>query len=152
MFLEQAAERLVLDVRKLTESETKLLISETYRDIHRAVLMSLKLNRYGEPLAALGGAKVCFRMCNFLRLQPFYKERDVREMLGAMVDYRKPEYEHDVYQVGWLPYYHYALYWHIQAYRNKRPINMYRLPARDFSNIEFLVHVSAEIVNDKRGG
>ncbi|WP_157802683.1 hypothetical protein [Vibrio parahaemolyticus] len=144
MFLEQAAERLELDIRNLTSNETKLLIAETYRDINRAVLQSLVLNQDGENLKALGGATVRFRMCNFLRLQSLYKERDVREMLGVMIDYRKPEYEHDVYQVGWLPYYHYVLFWHIQAYRNKRLISMYRLPARDFSNIEFRVHVSAE--------
>ncbi|SHO58525.1 hypothetical protein [Vibrio quintilis] len=145
MFLEQAAERLELDIRNLTSKETKLLITETYRDINRAVLQSLALNLDGENLKALGGATVHFRMCNFLRLQALYKELDVREMLGVMLEYREPEYEHDVYQVGWLPYYHYVLFWHIQAYRNKRLINMYRLPARDFSNIEFRVHVSAEV-------
>lgn len=144
MFLEQAAERLELDIRNLTRNETKLLIAETYRDINRAVLQSLVLNQDGENLKALGGATVRFRMCNFLRLQSLYKERDVREMLGVMIDYREPEYEHDVYQVGWLPYYHYVLFWHIQAFRNKRLISMYRLPARDYSNIEFRVHVSAE--------
>ncbi|MFW8652099.1 hypothetical protein [Vibrio diabolicus] len=145
MFLELAAERLDLDVRNLTETETKLLIAETYRDINRAVLQSLALHRDGENLDVLCGAKVRFRMCNYLRLQALYKEHDVREMLGVMIDYREPEYEHDVYQVGWLPYYHYVLFWHIQAYRNKRLISMYRLPARDFSNIEFRVHVSAEV-------
>ncbi|MDW1835733.1 hypothetical protein R7P65_10670 [Vibrio sp. Vb0718] len=145
MFLEQAAERLELDIRNLTDSETKLLIAETYRDINRAVLQSLALNLDGENLDVLGGAKVRFRMCNFLKLQSLYNDLDVRKMLGVMIDYREPEYEHDVYQVGWLPYYQYVLFWHIQAYRNKRLINMYRLPARDFSNIEFQVHVSAEI-------
>ncbi|MCF4174305.1 hypothetical protein [Vibrio sp. McD22-P3] len=152
MFLEQAAERLELDIRNLTSNETKLLIAETYRDINRAVLQSLALNQDGESLKALGGAKVRFRTCNFLRFKALYKERDVREMLSVMIDYRKPEYEHDVYQVGWLPYYQYVLFWHIQAYRNKRPINMYRLPACDYSDIEFRVYVSAEIVNDKYGG
>ncbi|HCG7104118.1 TPA: hypothetical protein NJ322_005005 [Vibrio parahaemolyticus] len=145
MFLEQAAERLELDIRNLTDSETKRLISETYRDINRAVLQSLSLHQDGENLKVLGGAKVRFCMCNFLKLQALYTERDVREMLGVMMEYREPEYEHDVYQVGWLPYYNYVLFWHIQAYRNKRPINMYRLPARNFSNIEFRVHVSAEV-------
>lgn len=145
MFLEQAAERLELDIRNLTSNEAKLLIAETYRDINRAVLQSLALHRDGECLEVLGGAKVRFRMCNYLRLKALYKERDVREMLGVMVDYREPEYEHDVYQVGWLPYYRYVLFWHIQAFRNKRLINMYRLPARDFSSIEFRVHVSAEM-------
>ncbi|WP_182025882.1 hypothetical protein [Vibrio rotiferianus] len=145
MFVEQAAERLELDIRNLTDSETKLLIAETYRDINRAVLMSLKLNRDGEPLAALSGAKVRFRMCNFLKLQALYRERDVREMLSVMMEYREPEYQHDVYQVGWLPYYNCVLFWHIQAYRNKRLISMYKLPAHDYSNIEFRVHLSAEI-------
>lgn len=149
MFLELAAERLDLDVRNLTETETKLLIAETYRDINRAVLQSLALHRDGESLKVLGGAIVRFRMCNYLRLKALYKERDVREMLGVMVDSRDPEYEHDVFQVGWLPYYNYVLFWYIQAYRNKRPINMYRLPARDYSDIEFRVYVSAEIVKDK---
>lgn len=149
MFLEQAAERLELDIRNLTDSETKRLISEIYRDINRAVLQSLALHRDGENLDVLCGAKVSFHVCNYLRLQAVYKERDVREMLGVMMDYREPEYEQDVYQVGWLPYYNYVLFWHIQAYRNKRPINMYRLPARDFSNIEFRVLVSAEIVKSK---
>ena len=145
MYLEQAAERLELDIRNLTDRETNLLIYETYRDINRAVLQSLSLHQDGENLDVLSGAKVRFCMCNFLKLQALYTERDVREMLGVMMEYREPEYEHDVYQVGWLPYYNYVLFWHIQAYRNKRPINMFRLPARDFSNIEFRVHVSAEI-------
>jgi hypothetical protein len=144
MFLEKAAERLELDVRNLTSSETKLLISETYRDINRAVLMSLKLNRDGEPIDNLGGAKVRFRMCNSMRLKALYKERDVRGMLGVMIDHREPYHAQDVYQVGCLPYYNYALVWHIQVYRNKRLMSMYRLPARDYSNIEFRVHVSAE--------
>ena len=145
MFLEQAAERLEFDIRYLTDRETNLLIYETYRDIHRAVLQSLAINRDGEPLALLGGAKVRFRTCNFLRLKALYREYDVRQMLGQIIDHRKPYHDQDVYQVGWLPYYNYVLFWHIQAYRNKRPINMYRLPARDFSNIEFRVHESAEI-------
>ncbi|MFC5081043.1 hypothetical protein VTH8203_02759 [Vibrio thalassae] len=149
MFVEQAAERLQLDIRNLTDMETKFLIAETYRDINRAVLQSLALNQDGENLKALGGAKVRFRTCNFLRFKALYNERDVREMLGVLVDCRKPEYEHDVYQVGWLPYCQYVLFWHIQAYRNKRLINMYRLPARDYSDIEFRVYVSAEIVENK---
>lgn len=149
MFLEQAAERLELDIRNLTDRETNLLIYETYRDIHRAVLQSLAINRDGEPLAVLGGAKVRFRTCNFLRLKALYREYDVRQMLGQIIDHRKPYHDQDVYQVGWLPYYHYALYWHIQAYRSQRLINMYRLPARDYSNIEFRVYVSAEIVENK---
>lgn len=149
MFLEQAAERLELDICNLTDSETKRLILETYRDINRAVLQSLALYRDGESLDVLGGAKVRFHICNYLRLQALYKDCDVREMLGVMIKYREPEYEQDVYQVGWIPYYNYVLFWHIQAYRNKRLINMNRLPARDFSNIEFRVLVSAEIGKSK---
>ncbi|MDT3846438.1 MAG: hypothetical protein RPT12_05770 [Vibrio anguillarum] len=149
MFVEQAAERLQLDICNMTESETELLIAETYRDINRAVLMSLKLNRDGEPLDVLGGAKVRFRMCNFLRFKDLYNERDVKEMLSVIVDYRKPEYEHDVYQVGWLQYYQYVLFWHIQVYRNNRLISMYKLPVHDYSDIEFRVYVSAEIVKSK---
>ncbi|NLS13823.1 hypothetical protein HGP28_13070 [Vibrio sp. SM6] len=145
MFVEQAAERLELDIRNLTDSETALLISETYRDINRAVLKSLVLNRDGENLKVLSSAKVRLHMCNFLRFQALYKERDVREMLSEIIDHRKPYHGQDVYQVGSFPYHHYALYWHIQAYRNKRFINMYSLPARDYSDIEFRVYVSAEI-------
>ena len=144
MFLELAAERLELDMRNLSESETEFLIAETYRDINRAVLMSLKLNRDGEPLENLGGAKVRFRMCNALRLKALYKERDVRGMLGVMIDHREPYHDRDLYQVGWLPYHNYVLFWHIQVYRHKRLMSMYRLPARDYSNIEFRVQVCAE--------
>ncbi|MEE1672850.1 hypothetical protein [Agarivorans aestuarii] len=144
MFLEQAAERLELDVRNLTESETRLLITETLRDVNRAVVYSLFRDRDSEPMEQLCGARVRLKVCNYLRNQSLYKESDIRDMLSDEIYFRKPHYDLDVFQVGCIPYYSFVLFWHVQMYRNKRLTSMQGLPVRDFSGIEFRVTVTAE--------
>lgn len=150
-FLLNAADRLNLTINRLNKDEQKLLLTETFRDIHKAALRSLIANRDGESLELLDGGSVRLQVCNWLKLKTIYKESDIREMLSNIGDCKPPDYKRDVFQVGWLPYYHYTCFWHIQVYKDKRLTSVHRLPTSDLSKFEFRVILSAEYREPKGG-
>ena len=143
-FLIETAEKLQMPLENLPPAEQKRLMSETFREVHRAGLRALSQNLDGQSLSQLDGGQVRLKVCNFISQQRRYSEVDLRQMLSETGGDKQPFHPWDQLQVGCIPYHNYLLFWHIQVYRNRRISSIRRLPVRNLSEFEFRVLVSAE--------
>ncbi|HCG5509834.1 TPA: hypothetical protein NJ005_005168 [Vibrio parahaemolyticus] len=150
MFLHQTAEKLGIEIQNLDIHQQQVLLAETFREINRAVLKAVVLNSDRESLESLDLGCVRLVVSNKLKLLKRYKEQHIREMLAEISDSKLPDYDSDLLQVGCIPYYNYLIFWHIIAYQSRRAISFYKLPACNYSKIEFRVIVSAELHMERR--